>query len=76
MKGDRVEKQKLLSVCKERESDAIRHHREYRQKAEKASVAIIEALCNIDDLTLGVARNALKIATEILEDVSKDEIIS
>ena len=63
----------LLSLCKAREKDvekhiAMGHRRERQEKIEKASTAIITALCNMDGMTVGTARNALKIAAETLED--------
>lgn len=76
-----MEKVKLLAVCKAREEEAAKRiamgqHRERQEKIAKASTAVIKALCEVDNLTLGIAKNALQIAAETLEDVTRSETIS
>ena len=74
-------KERLLMICRENETyleelkgEGFKRENEY--KTAKATTAIINALCSIDNLTPRIAENALKMAGEFIDHVAKNEVMN
>ncbi len=52
------------------------YRRQNQEEITEVAVAIIKALCNTKDLTKSKAKEALKMATDMLEEQAENEIIS
>lgn len=52
------------------------YRRQNQEEITEVAVAIIRALCNAKDLKKSKAKEALRMATDMIEEESENEIIS